>query len=342
MLMSRKLVSWLKARREDSLVLAHADHDGQCASSVFSKVFGTRSLNFFKSFNPPFFFPTKSTGLIINFDLLFSRGQISHYLSRGIRFANLDHHKIIDLNHPDYLCLNPKSLWGKQYISSSALLWHLFKRRVKKYAWALVIGDCGDLCVNDSPELYKYVSRKWPELVPSVVHDVLYSKAYDCANALYEAMRVDRVSYSYNLLLRALDEENPSVVYNDVFLNKLVQRRKKLCEAFYYRNYSKFYYSDRAPLVVIDSSKLLAGAFSLWLNLKERTGKVYVDYSEGRVYFRSLFGKVAVNEIAGLYCGGGNNPRVGSGKTPLNFREFCMDYESNLLKRIEQRKISDF
>jgi single-stranded DNA-specific DHH superfamily exonuclease len=340
--MSRKLVSWLKKNRETSLILAHADHDGQCAAAVLTKVFGERPLSFMKPSRPSFYFPTKSTRLIINLDLLFSVKQLNHYLERGVKFANLDHHDVRDLKHKNYLCLNPEIVLGKQYVSTSGLLWHLFQKRVKDYAWVLAIGDAGDLCVTDSPELYNHVRRKWPELLNStLLKDVFSSRIYYLANALFEACRFGRVNYSYNLVLNALGD-GPSSLLEDKFLNKLAERRRKLCESFYYRNLQKFFYSKKAPLLAVNSSREVSSSFSLWLNLKEGSDNVFVDYCAGRVFFRCLYGKVNVAELARSYGGGGNNSRVGTGSTHLTFREFCEDCEQKLLRIVEQKKLSDY
>lgn len=127
-----------KYRQDEIGIYSHADHDGICASVALNYLFGEIDTRFSKSFKPKDILEFEDKKLVKICDLQLSERQISNLLDQGIEIINYDHHEVRDMKRKDYLCLNPKKLFGREYISSSGLIWKIFKPKDIAWIWLLV------------------------------------------------------------------------------------------------------------------------------------------------------------------------------------------------------------
>lgn len=172
-----------KYGEKDIIIYTHADHDGICASVGLTYLFGSAEVRFSRPFKPKELPYLKNKKLFIICDLQLSEKQILYLLSQGLEVINFDHHEIRDIKHENYLCLNPKKIYEKQFISSSGLIWKIFKP--EKIAWLLAVGSAGDLCVEDNLDLFEFLMQNSSEFINSISLEKIYSsKIFELAQTL--------------------------------------------------------------------------------------------------------------------------------------------------------------
>lgn len=315
-----------KYKKEEIIIFAHADHDGICATTGLNYLFGDIETIFSQSFIPkeiPNFYHKK---LFIICDLQLSENSILYLLRKGLDVINLDHHEIREIQNCKYYCLNPKKIYKKQFISSSGLIWRLFKP--EKINWVLAIGSVGDLAIEDVMDLFENTSKTFPELISSIDTKSIYnSKIFELAQILL--MAFDDPNKGLNLLKESI-KENYNVLYNSELYESYL-KKQKILDKFLEENKDKII--ENKNFVIINSSNQpYAGSYSVKLNLNNQDNRVYIEYNNGRLFFRNYFGNEDVKKLAKLFSGGGSHSRAGGGFTKKSFIEtthLIKEYYSN-------------
>jgi hypothetical protein len=304
-----------KYGKDDIIIYAHADHDGICASVGLNYLFGNMEVKFSQSFKPkelPYF---KNKKLFIICDLQLSERQIKILLDNRLEVINFDHHEIRDLQHHNYICLNPKKIYGKQFISSSGLMWKIFKP--EKIAWILAVGSAGDLAVEDNIDLFEFVKEKFPKLLQATNLEAIYSsKIFELAQIVL--MSFDNPPFGFNLVKESINK-GWTFLYRS-HLYDLYQSKLRALESFIENNKDKIF--EHKKFVIINSSNHeYSGSYSVYLNLKRKDKKTYIEYDNGRLFFRNYFGQDDIIALAKLFNGGGAHKRAGGAYTRKSFSE---------------------
>ena len=304
-----------KYKRDDTIIYAHADHDGICASVGLNYLFGDIETKFSQSFKPKYIPFSLNKKLFIICDLQLREKQINYLLRKGLEVINFDHHEIRDINNENYLCLNPKKLYRKEFISSSGLIWKIFKP--EKIAWILAIGSAGDLAIEDNIELFEFVKQKYPELLEDTSLESIYS------SKIFELMQILLMSFNnpkegFTILKKSIEIGSQSIFKSSLYEQYL--RKQKIIQKFFEEQRNKVI--EHSKFVLIDTSNLEhAGSYSVYLNLKFKDKRVYIEYSNGRLFFRNYFGNEDIRNIAKLFGGGGAHRRAGGASTRKRFNE---------------------
>jgi len=314
-----------KYREDEWAIYAHADHDGICASVALNYLFGDIETKFSKSFKPKDIPEFEDKKLLKICDLQLSERQIGNLLDQGIEIVNYDHHEIRDMKHKNYLCLNPKKLFSKEYISSSGLIWKIFKP--KEVAWILASGSAGDLAIEDNLELFEFTKQEYPELLNGISLESIYSsKIFELAQIIL--MAFDNPEKGFRILKESIAK--PLELYNTELYERYLKKRESI-RNFFEKHKNRVV--EHSKFVLIDTSGLrYSGSYSVYLNLKSKDEKVYIEYDSGRLFFRNYFGSEDVRRIAKLFGGGGAHGRSGGARTGKTFQEVyrtIRDYYEN-------------
>ena len=322
----KKVKERIEKYKRNSIIYAHADHDGICASVGLNYIFGRIETKFSQFFRPKNIPCLKNKKLFIVCDLQLSEKQINYLLNKGLEVINFDHHEIRDIKHKNYLCLNPKKIYGKELISSSGLIWKIF--RPEKVAWILAVGSAGDLAVEDNIELFKFVKKKYPELLEDTSLKAIYSsKIFELAQILL--MSFDNPEEGFTILKKNI--ETPQNIFKSSLYEKY-RRKQKIIQKFFEEQKNRVI--EHPKFVLIDTSNLeYAGSYSDYLNLKFKDKRVYIEYDNGRLFFRNYFGNEDIRNVAKLFGGGGAHRRAGGAHTRKTFNEV---YE--LIKNYYEKK----
>jgi len=322
-----------KYKTKDIIIYVHADHDGICTAVGLNYLFGNIETKFSLSFKPrklPYF---KNKKLFLICDLQLTKKQIIYLLNKGLEIINFDHHEILEVKHKNYLCLNPKKLYGKEFISSSGLIWKIFKP--EKIAWILTIGSAADLCVEDNIELFEFVKQKHPELLQNTSLEAIYSsKIFELAQILL--MSFENPENGFKIVMESI-KEGPKRIF-DSYLYKLYLEKQKDIQNFFEE---KNKIIENKKFVLIDSSGMkFSGSYSVYLNLKNKDKRAYIEYNNGRLFFRNYFGDENIKDIAKLFNGSGSHKRSGGAYTRETFDE-VLDILKNYFER-KQCSLFDF
>ena len=303
-----------KHRKEEIAIYAHADHDGICASVALNYLFGDIEPEFSKSFKPKALPEFKDKKLLNLCDLELDESQITNLLSQGMEIINFDHHEVNEVKHKNYLCLNPKKLFGKEFISSSGLIWKIFKP--KEIAWVLASGSAGDLAVEDNLELFEYTKQRYPELLEGISLEAIYSsKIFELAQIIL--LSFDEPKKGFRILKENIDQ--PLKIYETELYREYLKKQATIQNFF---EEHKDRVIEHPKFVLIDTSGCkYSGSYSVYLNLKFRDERVYIEYDKGRLFFRNYFGKEDIRRIARIFGGGGVHARSGGARTRKTFQE---------------------
>ncbi len=324
-----------KYYNREIIIFTHADHDGICASFGLNYVFNGIDVVFSLAFRPvslPNFYNKR---LFIICDLLLSEKQILSLLEKGLEVINFDHHDIRKINHPKYLCLNPKLIFDKQFISSSGLMWKLFKP--EKIAWILAVGSAGDIAVEDITDLFEFVGKNDPELMPGLtLNEIYHSKIFELAQILL--MSFDEPQIGFDLLQRAVNF-GYKILYNSDLYTKYLKKQNSL-NTFLQHNKDKIVETEKYVLIN-SSNQEYPGSYSVKLNLNNTDDRMYIEYNNGRLSFRNYFGEYDVRNLAGFFGGGGSHARSCAAYTKKSFQEVFEITKVNYSYR-GQKKLSSF
>ena len=323
-----------KYPEKDIIIYAHADHDGICSAVSLNYLFGNMEVKFSRSFKPkglPYF---RTKKLFIICDLQLNENQLKVLLDNGLEVINFDHHEIREIQHEKYICLNPKKIYGKQFISSSGLIWKIFKP--EKIAWILAVGSASDLAIEDNIELFEFVKEKWPELLQATNLEAIYSsKIFEIAQILL--MSFDNPSVGFSLIKESINKGWDAIYRSSLY--RLYLSKMQLLKSFIENNKDKIF--EHKKFVLIDSSNAkYSGSYSVYLNLKRKDKKTYIEYDNGRLFFRNYFGKDDVVALAKLFDGGGAHKRAGGAYTRKSFSEVLKIIKNYYEKR--QPTLFDF
>jgi hypothetical protein len=180
-------------------------------------------------------------------DLLLNASQVHYCIKNGVEVINLDHHDVLSIEHEKYLCLNPKVIYGKEFISSSGMIWKLF--RPEQIAWILGIGSVGDLAIEDVPDLFDCIGKQYPELVQN--KSLYHSKIFELAQILL--MSFDRPEIGFNLVKEAANKGY--AVFYQSKLYKLYLEKQKAIKNFIEANKDKII--QNKFFVAIDSTRAI-------------------------------------------------------------------------------------
>jgi len=328
--MKEKILQILrKYEPEDVLIYAHADHDGVCAAFGLNYLFGKLETVFSKPFRPTEL-PLENKKLLVVCDLLLNASQVYYCIKNGIEVVNLDHHDVLSIEHEKYLCLNPKVIYGKEFISSSGMIWKLF--RPEQIAWILGMGSVGDLAIEDVPDLFDCISKQYPELVQN--KSLYHSKIFELAQILL--MSFDKPEIGFNLLKEA--ENKGYTVFYQTELYKLYLEKQKEIKNFLEANKDKIIQNNF--FVAIDSSnQKYPGSYSVMLNLINADKRAYIEYANGRLFFRNYFGTEDVRALARLFGGSGPHGRTSSAYTKKSFIDIVKVIASHFNKKAQRSLI---
>ena len=319
---------------ENRFIISHADHDGICSAIGLNYVFGDIKTEFSLPFRPKFINIPEGISLLINNDLLLSEKQIEFILDKGIKVINLDHHDVRDIANSNYYCLNPKKLWNKQFISSSGMIWKLF--RPEKIAWILAAGSAGDLCIEDNIELFEFVKNQHPELINDLTMEGIYnSKIFEIAQTILMSFLVPREGY--NLLKRCIvNNLDYSLVFKSEFYSKLKEKLLKMDKEL-----PEIKKIEHNEFVLLDSSdREFSSSYSVFAQIKSSDKRMHIEYAKGRLFFRNYLGDKSILDLAKLFGGGGAHKRAGGAYTKKSFDEV-----GNIIRSYfdeNQRSLGDF
>jgi len=319
-------------RQEDILIYAHADHDGICAAVGINYLFGDIETRFSQSFRPLTLPPLNNKKLLVVCDLLLTSKQVYKCLENGVEVINFDHHDVLDIHSDKYLCLNPKKIYGKEFISSSGLIWKLFKP--KNIAWILGVGSVGDITIEDVPDLFAFIQKQHPELIKGLDAELIYdSKIFELAQILL--LSFDNPEVGFNLVKESL-HKGYKIFYQSSLYSSYLEKQKSI-ESFLAMNIKKFV-QNRFFIAIDSSNQKYPGSYSVKLNLMNKDDRVYIEYSNGRMFFRNYFGKEDVRNLAKLFNGYGAHCRSGGGFTKKSF-EKVIGIINNYFNRKAQKKL---
>lgn len=306
-----------------ALIYAHADHDGICAAVGLTFLFGNIKTEFSRPFRPAQLPSFGGRGLFLVCDLLLTEEQIQYALERGLEVINFDHHDLRDLDHSRYICLNPKKLYKKEFISSSGLIWKLF--RPERMAWLLAVGSAGDLAVEDNLELFEFVHKTNPDLLEGTdLHSIYNSKIFEMVDILL--MGFDDPDASFELAKSCIDR-GPEALYDSRLYGEDLLKQKTLLK--FISSKKDRIHETRDFVFMNTSGGAYPGSYSVRLNLMNEDRRVYIEYCNGRLFFRNYFGGEDVRKLAALFGGGGSHPRAGgahTGKQPMEVLRAFEDY----------------
>ncbi|MEM1989001.1 MAG: DHH family phosphoesterase [Candidatus Woesearchaeota archaeon] len=316
-----------KYKSQDILIFAHADHDGICATAGLNYLFGNLKVIFSQSFMPKKMPPLCNKKLLIICDLQLNEKNILELLENGMEIIDLDHHEIKNITHSRYHCFNPKKLYNKQFISSSGLIWKLF--RPSEISWVLGVGSAGDLAIEDVADLFEQIAEKFPELLSSPEIKTIYnSKIFELAQILL--MSFDNPEEGLELVRKSI-EEGYNKIYESKFYSEYLKKQNTL-SAFLNKNKSKII-EDKNFVLIDSSNQLYVGSYSVKLNLENKDKRAYIEYCNGRLFFRNYFGSEDVRALAKQFGGGGPHARTGGAFTKKSFAEVL-----NLIKEYFKNK----
>ena len=305
---------------EKILIIAHSDHDGICSSFALNYLFGKTEVKFSRAFKPQFVFSTRGKKLLLICDLLLSKEHLTLYLEK-MKVINFDHHDIIDIPSRNYLCLNPKKLWNKEFISSSGLIWKLFKP--KEIAWLLAAGSAGDLAIEDVLDLFKVVKKQYPELINDLTLNEIYnSKIFEIAQMIL--VNSSEPAKAFSLLYRCAKEKDPSLIFNSELYKKMREVQEKIKKEL--EKIPKF--EGKKFVLFNTSSRPFAGSYSGIAQLSNNDDRIHIEYANGRLFFRNYLGKDSIMGIAKLFNGGGAHSRAGGAYTRKSFDEVKKEIEN--------------
>ncbi len=273
---------------EETIIVAHADHDGVAATAGLVETFGHMDVIFSQrainaSVNIPF---NKRTVILV--DVMGKKEWVLKLLRQGKRVINMDHHNPLHINHPNYVSFNPK-LQGEIFVSSSTLVWKLF--RPNSVVWALAAGAVTDICAEGSMELIRSVVnvRTWREAYYTVLHDIGWAILYNSPEKMLD-----------EVLHTSFDD----------FCDKYVPGIRKLKHRML--DESQVLY-ETGSYVILDTRGLeYQGGYSVVWNLENGDERFYAEVGDRKTYFRNFFGDYDVSALARRLGGGGAHPRVGS------------------------------
>ncbi len=316
------------------LIFSHADHDGICAALGLTYLFGEDiEVHFSKPFMPKEIPNIKNKKLFIICDLQLNEWQINNILDKGLEVINFDHHDIIENNHYNYTCLNPKKIFKKELISSSGLVWKLFKP--KKISWILGAGASGDVAVEDTLDLFEQIRIEKPDLIKSLdIKSIYDSKIYEIAQIILTSFNFP--NKAFDILKECIDFDSVCPLYDSELYDKYLEK-KEVIESFFREEKDKIF--NFQNFVIINSSdKEFSGSYSVFLNLKNKDDRHYIEYDNGRMFFRNFFGEKDIRETSKLFGGGGPHKRSGGAYTKQSFNVVL-----NKLKEFYfQTKLFDF
>jgi hypothetical protein len=317
--------------RDEVYVIAHADHDGQAAAVALDHLFGPLDTIFHQSVMPPWLdFPPEKRLLIVC-DLLLSEKQIGFLLERGVTVLNLDHHDVRDVAHERYWCLNPKKIYGREFISSAGLVWRLFRKKpaMRGLTWILAAGSAVDICVEDSQDLFMETQRLHPELLDSLMPEwVYYSKLFKAGE--FMLLSTANTGHSQAVLKKCIQVDSAEPLLGDDALNEKYLEKRDSLERFYANpnTKAKVFRSRVVPLTCIDSTGFsYPGAVATHYSLTEKSPSAYAEYHGGRLFFRNYYGPQDVRTLAALFGGGGAHSRASGAHTSKTFTEVCKAIE---------------
>jgi len=294
-----------KYKNDEILIFAHADHDGICASIGLNFLFGDIETIFSKLFIPRELPNIYNKKLFVICDLQLSEKEILYILRRGLEVINLDHHVVKDIQHYEYHCLNPKKIYGKQFISSSGLIWTLFKPI--EISWILAVGSAGDLAIEDVGDLFLEVYKNFPELISGTDPKSIYnSRIFELAQILL--MAFDTPHNGFELLKKCIPK-NYNILYESELYKEYIKKQEILKE---FLETEKDKIIETQNFVIINSmNQKYLGSYSVRLNLINKDDRVYIEHDNGRLFFRNYFGNEDIRNLSKLFGGSGAHARVG-------------------------------
>lgn len=319
------------------LIYTHADHDGICASFGLNYLFGDIETKFSKPFRPKKIPMGYGKKLLIICDLYIRPYLIMDYLRKGVNVINFDHHDIVDIKHPNYLCIHPRNVFKKEFISSSGLIWKIFRQ--EKIAWILAAGSAGDLAVEDVKDLFEFVKSQHPELIKNTdLEGIYFSKIFEIAQIILMSFNTPEELF-WLLKSSIKNDMGYKEIYKSKFYEKFVEKKEKISSWLEKGDFKKREYKN---FVLIDTSNLeYSGSYSVFLNLKTKDKKIYIEYDNGRLFFRSYFGDEDIRNIAKIFNGGGPHSRSGGAYTRKTFEDVYKQIKK-YYERYFQRGLNDF
>lgn len=324
-----------KYTNNEILIYAHADHDGICAAVGLNYLLGDIDIAFSKSFKPTELPNSPNKKLFIICDLLLSTKQIIYLLKNNLEIINFDHHIIRDIRHYNYLCLNPKKIYGKQFISSSGLIWKLFKP--KEIAWILGVGSSGDLAITDVMDLFKYINKTIPELVSAVnIYSIYSSKIFELAQILLLAF--NNPEEGFNLMNKSINM-GYKIMYKSRLYREYLEKQSFLDK--FLKETKNRIVKDKFFVIIDSSNQRFSGSYSVRLNLVNKDKRIYVEYDKGRLFFRNYFGDEDIRNLAKLFGGNGAHARAGGAYTRRSFEQVVKTIE-RFYTQSKQQKLLNF
>lgn len=339
---------------EKSLILSHADHDGYTADALLNSYFKENAgkaveirspgrkqpyhiiLSNIKKENPEYLFIVDC--LIGKFT-----GILSEIADSGTKIINLDHHDPLDIEHDNFLSLNPH-LRGKSYVNSSGLVWNLLRDLDQDYfdgrAWLAGIGAACDYCFHDQKELFR-LARNQGFIEGVSFSDIFSSKLLRGAKTILSGVEKHGREEVYEIIEWASLENEPESIFESNLLKKAYSKHQDKVDRLYKKFKSDARHLEDVNLVTFDLKGERIGFISDICE-REKEEVIYMGYSGGQIGFRAPFAEENVKELAEKLGGGGPHPKVGGAKLNKPFKEAVSEVKSKLKCIKEQRDLTSF
>ena len=322
--------------KDNTLVLAHADHDGQCSALALKHIFKTEFQIEFSSdtlIGPEKLKQINGKKLLIVSDVILSSKHITSLIEeKDICIVDIDHHAVKHINHDNYHCMNPKKLYNKDFISSAGLLSILYPEKSEEADQIIGAGTGADICIEDMTVLFSRIKEKYPGMLKGTsVRDVLNSRLFEAGNHLL--LSSDTPEYSFKILEKCL-------AYNSLdylLCNPCLKAKKAQRDSEIDANFKKIKTITTSDYTLMDSSNMFkyAGSYSVKANIDENSDKTYIEYHNGKLFFRNFFGKENVKKIAQRFKGEHlcPNSRTGIAFTKMDFDEVSKEIAKHYLEK---------
>jgi len=344
----------LNVTPEDVTILSHPDHDGLTATVLFNtyfiKHYGTECKKVLR--------PTKEMPYYVIFHKLLRekpkillildalvgkhKDSIRKLVEEGTVVINMDHHDIVNIEHSNYINVNPH-VWGIEYLNTSSLAWQVLRKIDEDYfderSWLAGIGSVQDYCYRDNTSLFKTMYELGLSNISSY-EDIFDSELMKCAKMINAACRDVGYEYVYSKTLNAsISDSFKTLLKDDKMLNSYSRYMKELTTIYDRFRKTSHEYSEMNLIAYRHNERARTSLIAEICEM-DRRPLIYFGYYEGMLGFSSLFLDYDVRKLARLFNGGGPHPKIAGGKTKKSFNEIIDSISEYLHPK--QRLLRDF
>ncbi|MBS3073574.1 hypothetical protein J4465_02155 [Candidatus Pacearchaeota archaeon] len=328
---------------EQRVIISHSGNDGLITTFSLVSLFGKCDIEFSKTPTNKFIDISDEKRLVFLADILLTKSQLEELLQRELIIIDFNHNMNYSINHKHYFSINPKKIFGKENISSSGMIYLLFKEdeffkeKIEKIEWLFGIGPITDVCYEDCLEILTKISERYPELLNLENNkSILKSKLFELSQIFSEGNKNPEkiLSFIENIVNYGLTYHE---IYKEPFFLEWVRKNDVV-----FNNISakKIPITETKKFVFVNSTgKDYAGSYSLFLNLLYNDERTYIEYASGKIYLNNLFGQCQNREIAKSFDSHVGNQRFCEAYSQKNFEKMMSYVVDTFEKKNNQAKL---